>query len=308
MTGLESEVAAVRGFNRFYTSRIGVLGDRYLGSPFSLTEGRVLYELASRDRPTAAQLARDLDLDAGYLSRILRNFEQKGLLRKTRSAADGRESLLALTDEGRAAFAPLDQRSRDIVAALLSGLPSDRRARLIDSLSEVQAILGSPGDAPRAPYVLRPPGPGDMGWIVQRHGALYAAEYGWGTSFEALVADVVATFMRNFDARKDCCWIAERDGENVGSALVVRETDTVARFRMLLVEPSARGLGIGARLVEECIRFARRAGYRKMVLWTHEVLTAARQIYQKAGFRLVESKPHDDFGETVIGETWEIEL
>jgi DNA-binding MarR family transcriptional regulator/GNAT superfamily N-acetyltransferase len=304
---LEQRVATVRRFNRFYTRQIGVLHEGLLGSPFSLTEGRVLYELAHRDRPTATQLARDLDLDPGYLSRILRDFEQRGLLARTPSELDGRQSLLALTPRGREAFAPLDVRSREEIGAMLGALPLPEQARVIEAMQTIETLLGG-RPKPPASYVLRPPRPGDMGWVVHRHGVLYAQEYGWDETFEALVAGIVAGFVRDHDPKRERCWIAEQDGQNVGSVFLVKRSDAVAQLRLLIVEPSARGRGIGARLTSECVRFARSLGYRKVTLWTNSVLVAARHIYERAGFRLVSEEPHRSFGHDLIGETWELDL
>ena len=303
----EERVAAVRRFSRFYTKQIGVLHEGYLGSPFSLTEGRVLYELAHRDRPTATELARALDLDPGYLSRILREFERRGLLSRKPSEVDARQSHLALTRRGQDAFAPLNTRSRDEIGAMLTALPEADQPRLLEAMSTIETLLG--GGAPtRAPYLLRPPHAGDMGWVVHRHGVLYAQEYGFDERFEALVASVVAKFVDDFDARRERCWIAERDGKAVGSVFAVKQSDTVAQLRLLLVEPEARGLGIGERLVAECVRFAASLGYEKMTLWTNSVLVAARRIYERAGFRLVRSEPHRSFGQDLVGETWERDL
>ncbi len=304
--GLEARVAAVRRFNRFYTQKIGVLNEGLLRSPFSLAEARVLYELAHRERPTAAELCRDLGLDAGYLSRILRGFARRGLIGRVRAAADGRQRLLSLTAKGRAAFAPLDKRSRREIGALLDGLTDDAQARLVGAMRTVEDMLG--GRADTVPYRLRPHRPGDMGWVVHRHGALYAQDYGWDERFEALVAEIVAKFIKNFDATRERCWIAERDGEIVGSVFLVKRSRTVAKLRLLLVEPSARGLGLGGQLVEECLRFARQAGYRKVTLWTNDILHAARHIYERAGFRKVASETHHSFGHDLVGETWELEL
>jgi DNA-binding MarR family transcriptional regulator/N-acetylglutamate synthase-like GNAT family acetyltransferase len=306
-TDLERRVEAVRGFNRFYTRRIGVLDEGLLKSPFSLTEVRVLYELAHRDRPTAAELGKDLGLDAGYLSRILRGFEGRGLVAREPSPVDGRESLLRLTRRGHKAFAPLDARARDEVATLLADLSEEGQGRLVGAMHTIEDLLGDrPG--PKVPYLLRPPRPGDMGWVVYRHGVLYAREYGWDERFEALVAGIVARFMQDFDPRRERCWIAERDGDNVGCTFLVKQSEEVAKLRLLLVEPAARGLGIGRRLVQECVGFARQAGYRTVTLWTDGVLHAARHLYQEAGFRLVREEPHDLFGHGLVGQTWELTL
>jgi DNA-binding MarR family transcriptional regulator/N-acetylglutamate synthase-like GNAT family acetyltransferase len=303
----DARVAAVRGFNRFYTQKIGVLAEGLLDSRFSLTEGRVLYELAHRERPTATELGANLGLDAGYLSRILRRFEQGGLLARATSKADGRQSLLALTAKGRAAFAPLDSRSRQQIGAMLGTLGAPDQARLAAAMATITRLLDA--NSPTGlPYLLRPHRPGDMGWVVHRHGALYAREYGFDERFEALVAEIVAKFIAHFDPKKERCWIAERDGEIIGSVFLVKKSKTVAKLRLLLVEPSARGLGLGSRLVEECVRFARQAGYRRITLWTNDILHAARHIYVKANFRKVASERHHSFGHDLVGETWELTL
>jgi DNA-binding MarR family transcriptional regulator/GNAT superfamily N-acetyltransferase len=301
---LERRVAAVRRFTRFYTRQIGLLQEGLLDSAFSLTEARVLYELAHRDRPTATALAADLGLDAGYLSRILRRFSERGLMAKTAAPGDGRQSLLALTARGRKAFAPLDRGSRDQVAALLGRLGAAEQERVVAAMDAVEALLGERA-AEKPPYLLRPHRPGDMGWVTSAHGALYAQEYGWDITFEALVARITAEFIEDFDARRERCWIAEIDGEPVGSVFVVAKSDAVAKLRLLIVDPKARGLGVGKRLVEECLRFAKGAGYRSMTLWTQSILTAARGIYQGAGFRLIAEEAHHSFGVDLVGETWE---
>jgi DNA-binding MarR family transcriptional regulator/GNAT superfamily N-acetyltransferase len=305
--GLPARIAAVRRFNRFYTRRIGVLQEGLLKSPFSLTEARVLYELAHREDATASALVRDLDLDAGYLSRLLKGFEERGLIKRAASPRDARQSLLSLTALGRAAFAPLDRRSQDEIGDLLRALPAPAQKRLVEDMTEIETLLGE-RPAPSVPYMLRPHRPGDLGWIVHRHGALYAGEYGWDDSFEALVAEIAAKFLRDFDARRERCWIAEREGEILGSVMVVRQSEEVAKLRLLLVEPGARGLGIGRRLVEECLSFARHAGYRRMTLWTNDVLHAARHIYEQAGFTLTAREPHHAFGKDLVSETWERDL
>jgi DNA-binding MarR family transcriptional regulator/GNAT superfamily N-acetyltransferase len=306
-TATDQRIAIVRRFNRFYTKQIGLLGESYLETPFSLTEARVLYELAHRERPSATELARELALDAGYLSRILRGFERRRLLTRTRSKSDGRQSHLALTARGRAAFAPLDVRSREDIGALLGRLGPAGQRRLIDAMRTIETTLGGAPES-KASYVLRPHQPGDMGWVVHRHGALYAQEYGFDERFESLVAGVVARFVERYDPRRERCWIAEKDGEIVGSVLLVRRSRSVAQLRLLLVEPKARGLGIGERLVTECVRFARQAGYRKITLWTNSVLRAARRLYQAAGFRRVHREKHRSFGRELVGETWELVL
>ena len=304
---LSQRVAAVRRFNRLYTKQIGVLDERFLHSPFSLTAARVLYELAQRDETTATELRRELGLDAGYLSRILQGFARRRLINRKRAYQDARQSLLRLSGAGRRAFARLDAESHAEVATLLERLPGAEQHRLVAAMETIAALLGAAPER-RVPYVLRPHRPGDMGWVVSRHGELYAREYGWDEQFEALVADIVATFIKQYDPKRERCWIAERDGENVGSVFLVKESETVARLRLLLVEPQARGLGIGDRLVDECIRFARRAGYRKMTLWTNSVLDAARHIYERAGFQLVREEPHHSFGHDLIGQTWDLDL
>jgi DNA-binding MarR family transcriptional regulator/GNAT superfamily N-acetyltransferase len=307
----ERRVAAMRRFSRFYTRRIGVLQDRFLQSPFSLAEARVLYELTQRERPTATELAACLDLDAGYLSRILRGFAERGLVTKTPSPEDRRQSRLALTPKGRKAYAPLERRSHDDVAAMLGALPEADQERVLAAMGTIERLIGEPRREPTAEqrsYVLRAPLTGEMGWVVARHAALYAQEYGWGARFEGLCAEIVAEMIATYDPARDRHWIAEMDGEPVGSVFCVKASDEVAKIRLLLVEPKARGHGIGARLVDECITFARAAGYKKMTLWTHSVLTAARRIYQAAGFELLAQWEHADWGVPVVGETWDREL
>ncbi|HZH50738.1 MAG TPA: bifunctional helix-turn-helix transcriptional regulator/GNAT family N-acetyltransferase [Microvirga sp.] len=303
----EEQIAAVRAFSRFYTRQIGLLEEGLYRSQFSLTEVRVLYELAHREGLTASDLVRDLGLDAGYLSRLLKKFEARGLLTRTASVEDARQAVLALTDAGHEAFAPLNQASHDQIAAMLDRLSPHERERLVQAMGQVQRLLGGAPE-PRVPYILRPPRPGDMGWIVHRQAVLYAAEYGWDETFEALVAEIAAAFVRNFDPKRENCWIAEREGEVVGSVLVVRQSDEVAKLRLLYVEPSARGLGIGRRLVDECIRFARHKGYRTLTLWTNDVLVSARRIYEVAGFRLVEEERHHSFGKDLVGQNWNLDL
>jgi DNA-binding MarR family transcriptional regulator/GNAT superfamily N-acetyltransferase len=301
-------IDAVRAFNRFYTRRIGVLEEGYLESPFSLVQARVLYELAHRARPTATEIASDLELDTGYLSRILRGFERSGLVIKSPSASDGRQKLLSLTTRGREAFALLDSRSRAGTEAMLTRLSDTQQGRLVGAMSAITRLLDDENSA--VPYLLRSHEPGDMGWVVQRHGVLYAAEYGWDATFEALVAEIVAGFIRHFDPERERCWIIERDGENVGSVflMVHRERQGVGQLRLLLVEPSARGLGLGRRLVDECTRFARQVGYHTVTLWTNDVLVSARRIYEAAGFQLVQEERHQSFGQDLVGQTWEIRV
>ena len=302
-----AQVKALRGFNRFYTRRIGVL-DPYLGGELSLTEVRVLYELAHNDQPTESELGRDLGLDAGYLSRILRRFEQRGWLERAPSPADARQSLLRLTPAGHEAFAPLQQRSRDEAAAMLAPLPHDERDRVIAAMQAVQRALDGTAPARSRTVILRDPRPGDLGWVVQQHGEVYAREYGYTSEFEALVAEVAAGYLRSFDPAWEKGWIAELDGERVGSVFVVRKSATVAQLRLLILAAQARGLGLGGRLVDECISFARAKGYRKMVLWTNGQLAAARAIYAARGFQLVSSEPLHAYGQDLVGETWELRL
>ncbi|MFL6804513.1 MAG: GNAT family N-acetyltransferase [Xanthobacteraceae bacterium] len=304
---LAQRIAAVRRFNRFYTQRLGVLQNGYGKSPFSLAEARVLYELTRRDKATASEIGAELGLDAGYLSRILRGFAARGLIAKERSRTDGRHIHLTLTARGRKAFAPLEAYSIEEVGRMLQALGPSDQARLVAATRTIAELVGGAPKSSGA-YVLRPHRPGDMGWVVSRHGIVYSEEYGWDERLEALVAQIVAAFLRDFDPERERCWIAERDGDNVGCVFLVKDSLRVARLRLLLVERQARGLGIGARLVDECVRFARRAGYHKITLWTHSVLTAARHIYQSAGFQLVDTKSHEEFGKRLVGETWELKL
>ena len=304
--GLDSTVGAVRAFNRFYTRKIGVV-DGMASSPLSLAEAHVLYELANRERPTATDIRKELGLDAGYLSRILRGFERQKIVARTPSKSDERQKFLSLTAKGRRAFAPLNERSNRQVAAMIGGLSPIEQARLADAIKTVQTLLGDKLE-PKTPYLLRPPQVGDMGWIVHRQALLYGQEYGWDERYEALVAEIVAKFIKEYDPKRERCWIAEKDGAIVGSVFAVKGSNEVAKLRLLYVEPSARGLGIGKRLVEECVRFARQAGYRKMTLWTQSILSAARRIYQETGFQLVREEKHSTLGRELLGETWEMDL
>jgi DNA-binding MarR family transcriptional regulator/N-acetylglutamate synthase-like GNAT family acetyltransferase len=303
-------VREVRHFNRFYTKQIGVLQEGLLSSPFSLTEVRVLYELAHREKSTAGELCKDLGLDAGYLSRLLGSFEKRGVLRRQRSAADARQSFLSLTAKGCKVFAPLDARSDEQVAAMLGKLTSAQQKQLVAALHAIEDLLGEEKRSrDKVPYILRPHQPGDMGWVVHRHGVLYSQEYGYDEHFEALVAQIVAEFIKKFDAQRERCWIAERDGEIVGTVFLVRKSKMVCKLRLLLVEPAARGLGIGRRLVAECVRFGRQVGYRKMMLWTQSELGAARHLYQEQGFRLVKKESHKSWSRgDLVSETWELKL
>ena len=328
-SALAQDVDTVRRFNRFYTRKIGVLQEKLLRSPFSLTEGRVLYEIGYHGDsgtprstpPTAVDLARVLELDGGYLSRILQRFARRRLITRTTSEADGRQAHLILAARGRAALAPLQQLARSEVATMLRRLSSAERSRVVDAMCLIQRSLGAPGEvaaapaagrtrrpARREPFTLREHRAGDMGWIVSRQSALYADEYGWTTEYEALSAEIVAQFLKTFDAARERCWIAEREAAPVGAVLIVKQSDAVARLRLLHVERAARGLGIGTRLVDECIRFARAAGYEKITLWTQSNLLAARHLYEAAGFSCVSKQPHHSFGKNLVAETWELVL
>lgn len=298
----DPRVEAVRRFNRLYTRRIGALQAGHLDTPFSLTEARVLYELATREEPTLSALAKELQLDAGYLSRLLRSLERRALVARRRAAGDGRRQLLRLTGKGARAFSALEGRTREEVGAMLKALPGQDQARLLSALGTAETVLGARPGALR----LRPHRPGDIGWVIQRHGELYGEEYGYDARFEALVAEIAARFVNRFDARRERCWIAERDGVRLGAVFLVRKSAATAQLRLLLVEPAARGIGLGKRLVDECVAFAREAGYRKLVLWTQSELAAARGIYQKAGFRLVGREKHRSFGKSLTGEYWEL--
>jgi DNA-binding MarR family transcriptional regulator/GNAT superfamily N-acetyltransferase len=298
----EDRVAAVRAFNRFYTARIGVLRDGLLRTPHSLTEARVLYELGQREVTEVADLRREMDIDAGFLSRLLARLQRNGLVIRERSTDDARRQRIRLTEEGAAAFAELDRRSADEIGAVLEALPEDDQRRLVAAMDTVQEVLAHA--PPAAGFVLRAPRPGDLGWIVQAHGRLYAEQYGWDESFEALVAGIVADYAKNRDPRREAAWIAEVDGEPAGCVLCVRREEDGAQLRLLLVDPRARGRGIGGRLIEECLRFAQRAGYRHITLWTNDVLHEARRLYERAGFELVESAPHHSFGHDLVEQTW----
>ena len=302
----EERIAAVRRFSRFYTRQLGLLQESLVHTRFSLSEARVLYELAHREKVTASELAADLDLDHGYLSRILRRFGDDGLLKKARAPNDARQSVISITAKGRKAFAPLNKGSHDQVAAILERLQPADQQRVVGAMATVESLLGEVPSP--SPIVLRPHEPGDMGWVTSANATIYAKEYGWDLTYEALVARITADFLDNFDPKRERCWIAELDGERVGSVLVVRKTDQIAKLRLLILDPKARGRGLGRRLVEECLRFAKTAGYSSMTLWTQSILTAARGIYERAGFRLVAEEPHHSFGADLIGETWERHL
>jgi DNA-binding MarR family transcriptional regulator/GNAT superfamily N-acetyltransferase len=310
-TSVPHVIRTVRRFNRFYTKQIGLLQDRMLSSPFSLTEVRILYEIAHRRKPTASDLIEELGLDPGYLSRSLSKLEELGLLKKERSQEDGRQSFLALTPKGQSTFRPLESRSNRQVARMLDRLTPGQRSQLLSAMHTIEERLDA-SDAPQAhsgAYTLRSHRPGDMGWVVHRHGELYWREYRYDERFEALVAKVVADFIQRFDPKRERCWIAEKDGEIVGTVFLVKKSKTVCKLRLLLVEPAARGLGIGRRLVSECVRFGRKAGYKKMVLWTQSELGAARHLYKEAGFRLAGRKRHNSWGRrTLVSEVWELNL
>ncbi|KQV80600.1 MarR family transcriptional regulator [Massilia sp. Root351] len=303
-TSLEERIDIVRRFNRAYTHQIGVLNEHLLDSGFSLTEARILYELAHRTGITSSDLCRELGLNAGYLSRVIAGFEKKGLVARTRSHTDARAARLELTGQGRDTFGQLNEASKRAVRTMLDRLPPQLQHDLVEAMGQIQGLLGAPSSS----YILRNPQPGDMGWIVHRQTVMYAQEYGWNNEYEALAAEITANFIRDFDAASERCWIAEKDGKVVGSVFVVRQDATTAKLRMLYVDPSARGRGIGGRLVDECLRFARQAGYKTMVLWTNSVLTGARRIYDKAGFQLIEEAPQRNFGKDLISQVFAREL
>jgi len=304
--GAKAEVEAIRRFNRFYTRQIGLLDEGFLNSDFSLTEGRVLYELAHRDGTTATELCRDLGLDAGYLSRILKKFALRGIVDRSPSRHDARQTKLALTRIGAQAFGPLDRTSAAQVGEMVAQLSPEDRQRLVAAMATVERLLGRKKEG--AGLVIRPHQVGDIGWIARRQGMLYAGEYGWDGTYEALVAEILAGFITNFDPERERAWIAEIDGDIVGSVFLVKQSDDVAKLRLLYVEPAARGLGLGARLVGECIAFARAKGYRTLTLWTNDILTAARRIYEAAGFRLTAEEKHHSFGKDLVGQTWDLDL
>ena len=301
---LRERTDTVRRFNRFYTHQIGVLHEHLLDSAFSLTEVRILYELAHRSDLTSADLCRELGLNAGYLSRVIAGFTKQGLVAKTRSPTDARAVQLQLTEAGQHTLAPLVEASRRDVAAMLERLPATAQQDLVAAMGQIENLLGAPSHS----YLLRNPQPGDMGWIIHRQAVLYAQEYGWNNEYEALVAEILAKFVREFDPVRERCWIAEKDGKVIGSVFIVRQDDTTAKLRLLYVDPCARGLGIGSRLVDECLRFSRQVGYTNMVLWTNSILTDARRIYDRAGFELVEEEAHHSFGKDLIGQVLTREL
>jgi DNA-binding MarR family transcriptional regulator/N-acetylglutamate synthase-like GNAT family acetyltransferase len=303
-----AKINTMRRFNRFYTKQLGILNEGLLESPFSLMEARVLYELAHNEKTTATDLANELGIDAGYLSRTVRNFETRKLIRKEVSEKDARQSILSLTSRGQKEFEKLNQLSRNQILEILNDLTIVEQERLLAAMKTIEDSLNPKSKRENFSYILRNPRPGDMGWVVQSNGALYAHEYGWDETYEALVAQIVADFLKTYDGKKERCWIAEKDGENVGCVFLVKKSETTAKLRLLIVDPKARGLGIGKRLVDECTRFARLAGYKKITLWTNSVLLSARKIYQKAGYELVKSETHHSFGQDLVGETWELKL
>jgi len=297
----ERDIAALRAFNRVYTSRLGLLNAHLDKSPFTLSEARVLYELAHQTNPTAADIGRTLGLDRAQLSRTLKRFANRGLIEADKQPLRGRRRLLSLTKAGRAAFSALDSNTRAAIGALLDDLPPARRDRLLSAANAIIQVFDAPSDPP---VLLRDPEPGDLGWITHQQGKLYANEYGWDWTFEALVAEIVGQFAKNFIPGKERCWVAEREGEVVGSVFVVRQDDETAKLRLLYVDSAARGLGLGRRLVDECISFARASGYKRIVLWTNDVLVSARRIYQAAGFELIDEEPHHSFGKDLVGQVW----
>jgi len=302
-------IDSVREFNRFYTKQIGVLRENWYKTDFGLTHLRVLYELAHRDHPTATEIREALELDAGYLSRILRKFDDGNLIKKVQSDSDRRQFHIALTSKGQNTFARLNQNSHEEVGAMLAQLPPGQQKQLVTQMRGIQGILGRTNpDTSKAAFLIRSHQPGDIGWITYRHGVIYAQEYGWDERFEALVAEIAAKFILNLDPKRERCWIAEKDGEIAGCVFLVKKSERIAKLRLLLVEPTARGLGIGSRLVEECIKFARKCGYRKITLWTQSVLTAARHVYKQKGFLMVHEEPHHSFGQDLVSETWELKL
>jgi DNA-binding MarR family transcriptional regulator/GNAT superfamily N-acetyltransferase len=304
---MPTTVEDVRGFNRLYTRVLGLLRPDLAGSTFGLTEARVLFELAHRDGLAVAELRRDLDLDAGYLSRILSGFTSSGLVAREKSEVDARRQIVRLTEDGRRAFEELDRLQANAIDTLLAPLDDGQRGQLVGAMGQIRRMLGNEGG--RGGLVLRPPEPGDLGWVIERHGSRYASEYGWDARFEALVARIVADFAEHRDGRREAAWIAELDGERVGCVFcTAADAEDTAQLRLLLVEPAARGAGVGTRLVDECLRFAGRSGYRRITLWTNDVLLAARRIYQRAGFRCDRREPHHSFGRDLVGEYWSRDL
>ena len=308
VSALSRSVEGVRKFNRFYTRQIGVLDEHLLESPFSLAEARVIYELAHRGAATATVVREELGLDAGYLSRILKRLEKQALIERQSEKGDARKSILTLSDKGRSEFAKLDKMSRGQLETLLGSLSATEQRRILDAMRTIEKFLAPRREEVDRSYILRPPEPGDLGWVVLANGRLYTDEYGWDNTYEAMTAQIVADFVKQFDPKRERCWIAEKDGENVGSVFLVKQSATIGRLRLLIVDPKARGLGIGKRLVEECTRFARQSGYKKIVLWTQSNLLAARGIYKSEGYKLVKSQKNQMFGKDLVSETWELKL
>lgn len=297
----------VRAFNRFYTKQIGLLRDGLLKTPFSLTQARVLYELGAHPGTRWSELVEELGLDPGYLSRLLKSFEKQGLVRRSNSKDDRRVSHLTLTAKGRKEFEKLNARSEDEIAEMLSKLSGAQQQRLVKSMSAIRELLG-PADSGGKTFTLRTHGPGDIGWVIARHGQLYSQEYHWDSTFEGLVAEIAGKFLTNFDPQRERCWMAEKDGERLGCVFLVKQSSTVGKLRLLLVDPAARGMGVGSKLVGECIEFARKAGYRKLTLWTNDILHAARRIYERIGFYMVKEEKHHSFGHDLVGQYWELKL
>lgn len=304
---LDKKVNVIRHFNRFFTRKIGVLREGLLHSPYSLTESRVLFEIGHRKEITASDLSRGLGLDPGYLSRLLAGLEERDLVYRVRSEVDGRRRVLSLSPSGEEVFRLLDARSREEVSEILEGIPDGDHSRLLEAMRIIEDVFDRNFKFSE-PFYLRRQEPGDMGWVVRSHGELYAREYGWDERFEALVAGIVADFINYHDPARERCWISEMNGEPVGCVFLVKESEEVAKLRLLLVEPAARGFGLGKRLVEECVRFARNRGYKTLTLWTNDVLSAARHIYEENGFRLVDEEAHHSFGKNLVGQNWELDL
>lgn len=304
---MQALIKNIRHFNRFYTKQIGLLNEHIVESPFSLTEARIMYELAHNENLTASQLSAGLGIDTGLLSRILRQFEKRNFILRKKSENDARQSILNLTAQGKKEFESLNSLSSNQIESLLNNLTADEQKRLIKAMNEIETILGGKKVEDKS-FILRNPNAGDFGWVVQKNGEVYAEEYNWDEEYEGLVAGIVADFIKNFDAKRERCWIAEKDGANIGAVFLVKKDETTANLRLLIVDPKARGLGIGKRLVEECTRFAKKAGYKKITLWTNNVLLAARHIYEKEGYKVVKEESHHSFGHDLVGETWELEL
>ena len=306
-SGSDSITKDIRRFNRFYTRQLGFLDEHILDSQFSLTQGRVIYELANTENCTAARLKKELGLDAGQLSRMLRDLENRDLVAKKRDTADGRQAFLSLTANGKKEYEALNSATDKQILSLIADLTTDQSKRLVDAMGGIQAILDRDKPVDRS-YILRPPRPGDYGWMIQKNAEIYADEYQWNVECEGLMAEIVATFIKNYDPQRERCWIAEKNGENIGCVFLGKKDETTAQLRVLLVDPKARGIGLGKTLVGECTRFARQTGNKKITLWTQSVLTAARRIYENEGYKKIKSEPHHSFGQDLISETWELDL